>query len=194
MTLLGITFDYALAMVFIAAAVGKLRHRSSFGEVAVLAASIGVPERLTRWAGPLLVAAEIAAATLLVLPPWSGWGAAVAGLLLALLTYGAWRADRRPDRPACRCFGGTAVTIGRRHVVRNAALTVAATTSVLIAVFGGASAVTAPHRAAAVVAALLLATAVVNLDTLLFLGGSGSTAATPDKGQHPWASSSPQRP
>jgi hypothetical protein len=86
------------------------------------------------------------------------------------------------------------VTISRRHVVRNAALTVAAATSGLTTVFGGAATVTAPQRAATLVTALLLAAAVVNLDTLLFLGGLGSMVADPDKGQHPWASSSPQRP
>jgi len=188
--LVGLTLGYAVAMVFLAAALGKLRDRSSLAEVTALAKGAGVPARLTRHAGAALVAAELVAATLLVLPPTGGPGAAAAALLMAVLTWGAWRAGRQPDPPACRCFGGTAVTVGRRHVVRNAVLTVAAATCGLI----GAGTVTAPQRAGAVVAAFLLATAVVHLDTFLFLGGLGPTAATPDKGKHPWPSSSPQRP
>lgn len=194
MELLGITLGYALAMVFVAAAVGKLRDRSSRTEITALAKGAGVPARLTRRAGAVLVTAELGAAILLVLPPVSVWGAAAAAMLMAVLTYGAWRASRQPDPLACRCFGGTAVTIGRRHVVRNAALSVATATSGLIGVLGDATAVTTPQRAGTVVAALLLATVVVNLDTFLFLGGLGPTAATSDKGKHPWPSSSPQRP
>jgi hypothetical protein len=191
--LVGITLGHCVAMVFVAAAVGKLRDRSSLTEVTALAKGAGVPARLTRGAGTALVAAELGVATLLVLPPTADRGATAAALLMAVLTYGAWRAARQPDPPACRCFGATAVTIGRRHVVRNAALTVAAATSGLIGATLGAT-VTAPQRAGAVVAALLLATTVVNLDTFLFLGGLDPTAAHPDKGKHPWPSSSPQRP
>jgi len=100
-----------------------------------------------------------------------------------VLTVGAERARRAPEPPACRCFGGAAEPIGRRHVVRNAALTgIAAITAVLSFVPAGPPP-GANGMVAAVLSGVLLATIVVYLDTFLFLFGLQPTATQQSQGR-----------
>ncbi len=107
----------ALAVVFAAAAVGKLADRR--GAVAA-AEGLGVP---AAGAGPVtvgLATAELAVAAALVWPPTAAVGAAAGLFILALLTCLVVLNLRRGRRPPCHCFGRVnAAPIGAATVVRN---------------------------------------------------------------------------
>ena len=111
----------ALALVFVAAAVGKLADRQG---TAAAAEGLGVPRR---WAAPIgaaaLPAAELAVAAALLWRPTAAVGAAGALFLLALLTGLVVLSLRRGRRPPCHCFGpADDAPIGAVTVARNLAL------------------------------------------------------------------------
>jgi Methylamine utilisation protein MauE len=172
-----------LVTVLFVAAVGKLRSRASRDEVTTLARLIGMPERIVAITPIALLAVEFGIAIMLVYPPAARWGGVAATMLMAVLTVAAERARRSPERPACRCFGGAAEPIGRRHVARNAALTgIAALTAVLTFVPAG-SPLSVNGVIASVLAGVLLATVVIHLDTLLFLCGLQPAVAPASQGR-----------
>ncbi len=110
----------ALAVVFVAAAVGKLADR---GGSASAAHGLGVPQT---WAGPVagvLPVAELAVAAALLWRPTAVGGAAAGLFLLALFTCLVVLNLRGGRRPPCRCFGRVDDgPIGTGTVVRNLVL------------------------------------------------------------------------
>ncbi|MEH0972088.1 MauE/DoxX family redox-associated membrane protein [Micromonospora sp. CPCC 205546] len=159
-----------LALVFLAAVLGKLRTRAGFEGFVASVGQFGVPPG---WVGPVArsaVAAEAAVVVLLAVPSTVPAGLLLAAGLLGVLTVAIAAALRRGARPACRCFGAADAPIGPRHVARN--LTLAAVA--LLGLLGGAVAGASPSPSPATVLlaaglAVPLAAVVVRLDDLVAL-------------------------
>jgi hypothetical protein len=88
--------------VFLAAGVGKMldlagARNALFG--------FGVSRRIARLAGPLIPAAELAAAAALVVQPTARWGGLAALILLLAFLGGIATALARGEAPDCNCFG-----------------------------------------------------------------------------------------
>ncbi|MGH7606652.1 MAG: MauE/DoxX family redox-associated membrane protein, partial [Gemmatimonadales bacterium] len=113
-----------LALVFIAAGVGKLLD--PVGSRRALR-DFGVPRG---WAGPgawLLPIAELAAAAALLTQALARVGAVASLLLLAAFALGVANALRQGRAPDCHCFGQLhSAPAGRGTLVRNLALGVPA--------------------------------------------------------------------
>ncbi|MET8764840.1 MauE/DoxX family redox-associated membrane protein [Lentzea sp. NPDC004782] len=125
-----------LVLVFAASAIGKLGNFGGF--VAAIRGLRLVPDAWPRPVARLVVAAEAAAAGLLLLPHRG----AVAGFTLVILLCVLFAvviesSVRRDIRVACPCFGASADLLNRRHLVRNGLL-------VAVAVVGLAGVDTAP--------------------------------------------------
>ncbi|MGK5739799.1 MauE/DoxX family redox-associated membrane protein [Micromonospora sp. URMC 103] len=171
-----------LALVFLAAVIGKLRTRAGFTAFAGAVGQFGVP---SRWAAPvarLAVATEAAVVVLLALPATVPAGLLLAAGLLGVLTAAIVGALRRGARPACRCFGAADAPVGPRHVARNLALTVVA----LLGLLGWAVSGPPPGPAAALLAAGLavpLAAVVVRLDDLVALFAPAPSRASRPAGR-----------
>ncbi|SCG65813.1 Methylamine utilisation protein MauE [Micromonospora halophytica] len=167
---LELTARLLLALVFLAAVVGKLRTRSDFADFVATVGRFGVPARWTRPVARAAVAAEAAVVVLLVTPGAAPAGSALAVALLGVLTAALVAALRRGERPACRCFGAGDTPIGRRHVLRNLALGAVALLGLAAGLNGGGG---SPSSSAAVLlaagVALPLAAVVVRLDDLVAL-------------------------
>jgi hypothetical protein len=109
-----------LAGVFIVAGTGKLfdlagARSALFG--------FGVPQRVASVAGPLIPAAELATAAVLLLRPSAQWGAVAALALLVAFLGGILNALARGQAPDCHCFGiFHSSRAGPSAVYRNAAL------------------------------------------------------------------------
>jgi len=111
----------ALALVFAAAAVGKLADRR--GTVAA-AEGLGVPPAMARPVATLLPVAELAVAVALAvaLGPSAVVGATVGLFLLVLMTVLVVLTLGHGRRPPCHCFGRVDdAPIGAGTVVRNVA-------------------------------------------------------------------------
>ncbi len=111
----------ALALVFAAAAVGKLADRR--GTVAA-AEGLGVPPAVAGPVAGLLPVAELAVAAALAVAwgPSAVVGAAVGLFLLVLMTGLVVLTLRHGRRPPCHCFGRVDdAPIGAGTVVRNVA-------------------------------------------------------------------------
>lgn len=116
---LALVARWALAAVLLVSAVAKLADRARTADAVV---DLGVPQRL-RWAAPVVPAAELVAACLLVVPATGRWGAVGALALLAVFTVAIAANLVRGRRPACNCFGRIDDRpIGGRTLVRNAFL------------------------------------------------------------------------
>lgn len=153
-----------LVVVFAGAVAGKLRSARAFGEfvdsVAVLA-----PARLPeRHVGALVVAAEGAAAVLLLAPVTRLVGYALSVLLLAAFALGIARVVHKGQRVRCSCFGGGGALLGRGHIVRNTLLIAAACVGAL-----DGTAVTAPGALVALTAGALLGLVTVRWEDVVFL-------------------------
>jgi thiol-disulfide isomerase/thioredoxin len=115
-----------LALVFVAAAVGKLLDLSGSARAMV---DFGVPERVARLAGPVLPVAELAAAALLLPAATSRYGAVLAAALLVAFSVGIARALARGRAPDCHCFGQLhSEPAGPEAVARNVVLAAMAVT------------------------------------------------------------------
>lgn len=133
-----------LAVVLLVSTVGKLRSGQALRTFAASLAAM----RLSRpaWAGTvaaLVAGAEGAAALLLVIPSARNAGFAVAAVLLAVLTVGVAVVLARGTMRPCRCFGASATPLGRRHLVRNVLLCVAAVVPLAVPAGGAQPAGTA---------------------------------------------------
>jgi uncharacterized membrane protein YphA (DoxX/SURF4 family)/peroxiredoxin len=91
-----------LAAVFYLAGIAKLADRSGTRQAL---ADFGVPPHLARPLVLLLPAAELTAATALLFPTTTRWGAAGSLVLLASFVVGLTRVLRRGETPDCHCFG-----------------------------------------------------------------------------------------
>jgi hypothetical protein len=167
-----------VGVVFLAAAVGKLRDYRAF--VRSLSA-MRVPPRL---AGPVIVA-EVAVPVLLAV---GGTGSRAGFVLAAVLLAGFTVAIRWAKPATCHCFGSVA-RLGRRHLVRNAVLAVAA--------IAGAVLVGTPATLPAVILGgplgVLGAAIVIRLDDLavLFRPAAGNGRAARPAGSRTRLSTSP---
>jgi hypothetical protein len=109
-----------LAVVFLAAFVGKVRDEEGFAEFRDSVAAI-VPRLPARLVAVAVLAGEAVAVVLLAVPGTRLGYAAAIGLLVVfcggiLLGMGS----REPVR--CRCFGAGGDVLGPKHLVRNGAL------------------------------------------------------------------------
>src|SRR3954447_5149735 len=141
-----------LAALFVVSGVGKLADLAGFRGTL---RGFGVGERVTRIAAVGLPLAELATAAALLLQPSAIWGAAAALVLLAAFTAAIVNALARGDAPDCGCFGALhSAPVGRRQVVRNAALGAPA---LFVVVAGPGSAIAAGGASAAIALFLGLA-------------------------------------
>ncbi|NHQ90820.1 MauE/DoxX family redox-associated membrane protein [Janthinobacterium lividum] len=115
-TLLADIARYVIALLLLAASVGKLR---SYGEFrGNLATSFGLPSAAARFAAPALVAAE------LLLAGWLLAGGTHLPMLLSLLLLStltgilAWRYFTH-SVVRCSCFGETARPVSQYDLLRN---------------------------------------------------------------------------
>jgi hypothetical protein len=116
-----------LVLTFAASAASKVRSRDAF---AAFAGSLGALGLLPR-AGVLpiavaLVAAEAAAAALLLPEATAVAGLALAAALLAGFSVVILVVTRRGVQAPCRCFGASTRPLGYPHAARNALLAAAA--------------------------------------------------------------------
>jgi hypothetical protein len=159
-----------LAVVLGAAGISKVRGRVAYRAFAEFLTATGLtPARRRRAVGPVVVAAELTAAVLLIPPSTRGAGFAVASGLLASLTAGAWVVVRRRIRTPCRCFGGAGRPLARRHVLRNAALTAVGLIGLAGATADAGAAPAGPGGAAVAAAGATLALVAIRLDDLIAL-------------------------
>ncbi|MEV6302606.1 MauE/DoxX family redox-associated membrane protein [Actinoplanes sp. NPDC051861] len=177
--MLQVTLAFIVAGVFLAAVAGKARHRSALGDVADVARQLNLPDTISRHAGKLLLAGEFCAAVLIVVPPFSPLGAALAVVLLAGMAWGIQRIRTAGTGATCRCFGGSATELRARHVVRNLALALAATAVLALRLAQGPPHLAFPQWALAFAAASVATLAVVHLDDLIFLFGPSKVPQRP---------------
>lgn len=127
-----------IGVVFAVSAFGKLRSGSAFRDFRSWLSGLPVP--LTR-SHPVLLATAMAAAEVTIVPlaalPWTARAALVlAALVLAFFTAGTVLAVARGTEAPCQCFGASSSPLGRRHIIRNAGLCVAACVGALSAPTG----------------------------------------------------------
>jgi hypothetical protein len=172
MQYLDISIRFLLGTVFLTSSLGKVARQGAYESFVASLRDTRLMPGLAGVIAPVLVAAELAACALLVVP--AGPTVTVAGLvaaasLLAVLTIGLTLVVGRGVSAACHCFGASAAVLGPRHIVRNLSLTVLATAG---AVGADAAADTRAHPAGAVMATVggvVLGALVVRLDDLLEL-------------------------
>ncbi|SCG44914.1 Methylamine utilisation protein MauE [Micromonospora echinaurantiaca] len=161
-----------LALVFLASAASKLRGRRAFGAFAdSLRAMDLLPARLVVPVAGAVTVAEAAVPLLLVPLPAAAVataGFAVATALSAAFTVAVAVVLHRGVAVSCRCFGeAAAAPFGRRHLVRNVVLTVAAGIGAYASL--GDPGVTVGTAVLAVPLGLVGALVVVRLDDLAAL-------------------------
>ncbi|MEV1329257.1 MauE/DoxX family redox-associated membrane protein [Micromonospora costi] len=161
-----------LALVFLASAVGKLRGRPAVRAfVDSLRAMDLLPAGLVVPVAAVVVTAEAAVPLLLVPLPGAALttaGFAVAVALLAAFTVAVAAVLRRGTPASCRCFGeAAAAPFGRRHLVRNIALTVLAGTGAYASLADPAA--TARTAVLSVPLGVVAALVVVRLDDIAAL-------------------------
>lgn len=159
-----------LAVVFVVALVGKVSSRVSYRAfVESLQQMDVVPVAALRTVAAATVAAEAVIVLLLSVPlRWTGTaGFAVAGAALVTFTAVVARTVRRDRRTSCRCFGASDTPLGRRHVVRNVALTALAGLGLVTSQSAGEMQLVA--AAVAIFAGLVTGALVTVLDDLVAL-------------------------
>lgn len=113
----------ALAIVFFAAALSKVRSRAAFARFtasfAALPAIEALPPRWARRAASGVPAAELAAVALVAAAPSTKVAFGYALGLLTAFSIAIVALLSRGERPSCRCFGAAPASLGWPHVVRN---------------------------------------------------------------------------
>lgn len=163
-----------IGVVFVLSAAGKLRSRTAFAEFArsgraLTGALLGgrpIGRAAGLWLGVAVVTAEVAVVALLAVTATARAGFALAVALLLAFTAGLLAEMRRGTSVPCRCFGASGTPIGRRHIVRNAALITLSVAGFAAGSVAGPSLL--PHPAA-VAAGAVLALVVARLDDLVEL-------------------------
>ncbi|KAB2345500.1 MauE/DoxX family redox-associated membrane protein [Actinomadura rudentiformis] len=149
-----------ICLIFVVSAFGKVRDRAAFTEFTrttriLLGAALRrreVSRPAATWTGRVVVAAEIAAALLVLFPVTAAAGLGVAAVLLGAFSVAMVAALRGGVSTSCRCFGASTAPIGRRHVVRNVLLICAAVAGLV-----AASAAGSPPLAGMVITAVAVA-------------------------------------
>jgi ABC-type microcin C transport system permease subunit YejB len=114
-----------LLTVFAVALAGKLSGRDAFAAFTRSLRQMSVvPQGTVALAARASIAAEALVVVLLAIPVRGAGtaGFAVAAGLLAVFTGAIVSSLRRGNVAPCRCFGASSTPLGRRHVLRNAAL------------------------------------------------------------------------
>jgi hypothetical protein len=154
-----------LGVVFGWAAASKLRSRREFLRyVSTVPGLAPVPYRWSVPIGALVVVAEAIVALSMLDGSTATLGFHLAAVMSLAFTVVVVRALQRGRTTTCRCFG-TETRLRRRHVARNAGLT-------LLAVAGAVTPGAAVHPAGAVVVgvgSLVLGLLIVRLDDLVAL-------------------------
>jgi Methylamine utilisation protein MauE len=117
-----------LLVVFATSAFGKVRGRPAWSGFLQSVRDLRlVPARWVDAVAVTVVGGEAAVVLLLAVPATAAVGFALAGALFATFTVAIIVTLRRGVTAARRCFGSTALPLGRRHELRNGLLlTVAA--------------------------------------------------------------------
>lgn len=158
----------AVAVVFLAAVIGKVHSRAAFR-----AFRQSVPDFVPLKPGKALavvavavVSVEAAVVVLLAIDRTAPAGLGLAGAALLTFSAGIRRAVRSGSSTSCRCFGVTSSPLSGAHLVRNVGLAVVAVGG-LAAHLVGTPAVAQPAGAAVAFAtAFVLALAFIFLDDL----------------------------
>jgi hypothetical protein len=130
---LALALRVLLAVVFGAAAYGKLRRPSALTELAsVVTDLVGVRGGLARACAVAVPVTECVIVGLLVGPAGGRYGAGLAVLAAAAFAAGVVRAIQRGSTATCRCFGGVGNRLGPVHLARNATLTCLALAAVVL--------------------------------------------------------------
>ncbi|SCF26612.1 hypothetical protein GA0074695_4961 [Micromonospora viridifaciens] len=108
----------AIALVFLAAAAGKLRAGVDAFAASILDV-VRVPARHARLLAGLVITGELIVAGLLVVPRSALVGLATAALLTVALVAVVITALQRGSGARCACFGVRSTPFGKRHVLRN---------------------------------------------------------------------------
>ncbi|GII01089.1 MauE/DoxX family redox-associated membrane protein [Planobispora takensis] len=116
-----------IGIVFALSAASKIREFEEFVRATRSLLEAALPRlrlgrRGLRAVASTVLAAETAICPFVVVSPWWPLGLAASSLLLTLFTAAIAFALRRGVRAPCRCFGGSATPLGKRHLFRNAAL------------------------------------------------------------------------
>ena len=156
----------AFFVLFLVAAGSKTRSAAARRSFADWVGNLAlVPSRQAGVVAATAVAVEWVVAALL-LTPWAPVAFALATVLLAGFAGATEIVVRRGTRAKCLCFGASPAVLGRRHVVRDAALAAAAATGIGL---GSAALPPAAGIAVAGAAGCAVALAVVLLDEFLEL-------------------------
>lgn len=123
LTLALLALRLLLALVFIAAAVGKLRDRAAFAETLT---AFGAPRTAVAPLALLIPALELGLAPALLTTATVSQAATLAAVTLLVFTGAVVSNLARGRRPACACFGAAAAEpIGALTLIRNLVLLVA---------------------------------------------------------------------
>ncbi|MEU9497949.1 MauE/DoxX family redox-associated membrane protein [Streptomyces sp. NPDC048196] len=172
MDILAVACASCLAVVFGAAALGKLRGRAAFSRFAQSLTTWDLlPAGWVRPCAVIVAASEVVVLLLLLASPLAAPAGPVgfllaAGLLLAF-TAGAALMVARGVRAVCRCFGASGTPMGRLHVLRNGVLTLIAAAGVLGS--SGIQAVAPAYGAVAVAGGAVVGALVTRLEDLAAL-------------------------
>lgn len=154
-----LTCRITLAAVFAFAGVAKTRDAKGFA-ASLTALGFNRPGA-RRTAAALVPLGELALALLLVVPPATTAGFALAVPFCAVLAAVPVTAVARGRSVSCACFGPTPAVMGGWHIARNLLLLALAATGTALAFMGGTA------LPAAVPAALLAAGTAALLTTLI---------------------------
>jgi thiol-disulfide isomerase/thioredoxin/uncharacterized membrane protein YphA (DoxX/SURF4 family) len=159
MTTIVLGLRLLLAVVFLAAGVGKLLDLAGSRRAV---RDFGVPERFAGFAGTALPVVELITGIALIFPPFARWGALAALILLGAFIAGIGRALARGEQPDCHCFGQIhSEPAGPLTLARNAVL---AACAAVILVYGSGPALDTwinGHSAAVLVSAAMVIVAAV---------------------------------
>jgi hypothetical protein len=183
MPYLAVTLRLSVALVLLAAVVGKVRAgRAARAELGQAIRRLGAPTRLVGPVAHAVVPVEFGIVVLLWLP-----GTALLGCLAALALFGAFSAGvaRLVALDAgvpCRCFGAARGLRGG-HVVRNLALSALAAGAALATVVAPSNGLPAVALAGTIATAVPIAAAFVRWDDLAVLAAGLPEPATDEKGR-----------
>ncbi|MFI6485917.1 MauE/DoxX family redox-associated membrane protein [Nonomuraea sp. NPDC050663] len=111
-----------LAVVFFAAAAGKLSRRRNLAEFRASVGVFGVKPRWRSAVAAAVIACELTVAALLTVNATALVGLGGGAALLIVFTAAISSVVQQRTSASCRCFGISAQPLGRRHLVRNAIL------------------------------------------------------------------------
>ncbi|GIF12498.1 MauE/DoxX family redox-associated membrane protein [Actinoplanes teichomyceticus] len=167
-----------IAVVFLAAAAGKIRNRRAYAAFVAATARFlptWLPLAVKRVAGTRagihgvsagVLAVELAIPALLAVPAAAPAGFALAAVVLAGFIVAIGAVLARDERIVCACFATSTAPVGPQHLVRNGVLLAAAVSGLALPASSGADPVGA---LLAVVAAAVGATLLIFTDDLVEL-------------------------